>query len=136
MPILNLPDTIEIPFETLTNEQRKAIHTVMTGKGLRNPLLDKINQCRDAINVEKGIIQGFSLDLPLDPDGGPCQTCPISSCPGLLVQQRAEIQYQLELLLYWLDVLELHTDKVSGANVAYIDTFFQRLSALVIIPVQ
>ncbi len=42
MPILSLPDTIEIPFETLTNEQRKTIHTVMSGNGLVNPLKDKI----------------------------------------------------------------------------------------------
>ena len=127
MPILNLPDTIEIPFDSLTNEQRNAIHTVMTGKGLDNPLSDKIDKCRAAVRKELRIIRGYELSTPAE-EGGDCPTCPLSECPLLIQQQRVEIAYQLELLIYWLDALELHTDKLSGSKVEFIDNFFQRLS--------
>ena len=122
MPIFNLPETVEIPFDSLTNEQRAAIHTVMSGDGLINPLSDKIQKCRDAIRHELTILGGFQLQVPPGGAGeGGCVECPISGCPALIGQQRVEITYQLELLLYWLDVLELHTDKLSGSKVEYID---------------
>lgn len=127
MPILNLPDTIEIPFDSLTNEQRSAIHTVMTGKGLINPLTDKILKCKSAVRKELEIFRGFALATPPE-GGGDCPTCPLTECPQLIQQQRVELAYQLELLIYWLDVLEGHTDKLSGSKVEFIDTFFQRLS--------
>jgi hypothetical protein len=127
MPILNLPDTIEIPFDSLTNEQRSAIHTVMTGKGLINPLTDKIRKCRSAVRKELEIMRGFTLASP-PPQGGDCPTCPLTECSQLIQQQRVEVAYQLELLLYWLDAFEIHTDKLSGSKVEFIDTFFQRLS--------
>ena len=126
MPIFNLPETVQIPFDALSNEQRAAIHTVMSGDGLVNPLSDKIQKCREAIRHEINIFNGFQLAVA--DDGGGCVECPISGCPTLIGQQRVEIMYQLELLLYWLDVLELHTDKLSGSSVEYIDNFFQRLS--------
>ena len=128
MPILNLPETIQIPFDSLTNEQRTAIHTVMSGDGLINPLANKIQKCRDAIRHELTILNGFALTVPPDGDGSGCIECPVSGCPSLIGQQRVEIVYQLELLLYWLDVLEIHCDKLSGSSVDHIDSFFQRLS--------
>ena len=44
MPIFNLPETVQIPFDALSNEQRAAIHTVMSGDGLVNPLSNKIQK--------------------------------------------------------------------------------------------
>ena len=126
MPILNLPKTVQIPFETLTNEQRNAIHTVMTGKGLQNPLREKIQLCRDAINKEIALFQGADLG---EPGGGECPSCGNTDCPSVTPQNGIDIIYQLRLLIFWLDALEVHTDKLSGSKVDYIDAFFQRLSA-------
>ena len=112
MPILSLPDTIEIPFETLTNEQRKTIHTVMSGNGLVNPLKDKIIKCNAACDKEIEHLE--SLELGVD--------CNISE------QNRTDIKYTLNLIKFSLDVFENHTDVISGSAPEFIDDFFQRLS--------
>ena len=112
MPILNLPDTIEIPFETLTNEQRNTIHTVMTGNGLINPLKNKIIKCTNLCEIELEKINTMEIG----------DECPITE------QNRVDIAYAINLIKFSLDVFEKHTDVISGSSVDHIDDFFQRLS--------
>ena len=40
MPILNIPEHIDIDFTALNNEQRATIKLIMEGDGLQNPLYD------------------------------------------------------------------------------------------------
>ena len=110
MPILNLPDTIEIPFESLTNEQRELIHTVMTGTGLQNPLSSKIDSAIEHCDREISIIESFGNE------------CMVSD------QQKQDIVYLLGLLKFNLDIFKKHTNEISGSNINSIDVFFQRLS--------
>ena len=105
---------IEIPFDMLTNEQREAVYLVMTGEGFQNPQAPKIKEAKKIVEEEHAKILALEIH-PFDQS-------------RITEQQIIELDYWLTLIKYWLDVLKLHTDKLSGVESEYVGDLVQRLS--------
>ena len=109
-----VPDNIEIPFDELTNEQREAIYLIMSGTGFENPQAKNIENARILVLEEQQKIQEIDI-IPF------YQT-------RITSQQIHEMNYLLGEILFWLDALKLHTDKISGVKSEYVGDLVQRLS--------
>ena len=63
-----IPETVDIPFDTLTNEQRDAIVLIMTEKGFQNPLTNIIDRALNLCDIEiQKLISYYPLPFVDDP---------------------------------------------------------------------
>jgi len=105
---------VTIPFDMLTNEQREAIYLIMTGDGFRNPLKEKIIKAREIVVNEINLVSNIQIH-------------PYSQTL-LTEQQITLVKYHLNIIVFWLNALELHSDKLSGTESEYVGDMMQRLS--------
>jgi len=57
MPEFSFPETIDIPFDTLTAQQRLSIKLLMEGAGLQNPQKEKIDKTKELVDEEKTLVE-------------------------------------------------------------------------------
>ena len=105
---------ITIPFDLLSNEQREAIYLIMTGDGFRNPLKEKIIKAKEIVVNEINLVSNIQIH-------------PYSQTL-LTEQQLTLVDYHLNLIVFWLNALEIHSDKLSGNESEYVGDMMQRLS--------
>ena len=120
----NIPvdETIEVPFDSLTNEQRDAINFVATGKGLKNPVQPILDEVFSLVETERERIAELTAQSPDGcVDGIATTECPVG-CQCLI-----ELDFLLDVLKYELDLVQIHTDKISGVGTNSTE-FFERLS--------
>jgi hypothetical protein len=53
MPIIDISETFDIPYDSLSNEQRLAIKLLMEGKALKNPVEKKVKKTTSLVEEEK-----------------------------------------------------------------------------------
>ena len=133
MPILNLPETIDIDTDSLTNEQRAAIKVLMDGRGLYNPIDKKIEKCFLVIAKEKAEINYWNNVFDTDGNVLPEYVVDVTN------EQKQDLLYLLGVMELALQELKLHSDKLTGSPIedeatgesrpAYISEFYERLSA-------
>ena len=110
MPILNIPEHIDIDFTALTNEQRQTIKLIMEGDGLQNPLAIKIQECIDACNIEITAIENFNVNEV-----------------GITEQQKTDLLFLLGALIIAFEQLSIFTDRISGSSRETLTEFVERL---------
>nr|MBC8555991.1 hypothetical protein [Candidatus Brocadiales bacterium] len=111
MPILNIPEHIEVEYDTISNEQRAALKLIMDGDGLYNPLAKKINECVDILNKEIELVEEISIIVN-----------------NITQQEKTDILYLMTSLIIAFEDLKIHTDKITGTSEDTLSEFFQRLS--------
>ncbi len=122
MANIPLDKTIEIPIESLTNEQRDIINFIATGNGLKNPLQPELDKIFEIIATEKRAISALVQAAPNNcVEGVASANCPVG-CQCLI-----EVDFLLDTLKYEYDLVQLHTDQISGVK-SNTEDFFSRLS--------
>ena len=53
MPKIDISETFDIPYDSLSNEQRLAIKLLMEGNALKNPVEEKVKKTKVAVDEEK-----------------------------------------------------------------------------------
>ncbi len=107
MPEFSFPETIDIPFDTLTAQQRLSIKLLMEGAGLQNPQKEKIDKTKELVDEEKTLVEDIE---------------------ELTEQQKSDILILLDKLQVSLEEFGIHTDKISGVGDGDLTEFFDRLS--------
>ena len=120
------PSSTEIPENAITNAERRAALVVLEGKALKNParkLIDNAKRCvTHQIAEFEELRDGISAGTPNEVPG--CY-----SCAGIPLQCTIEAISLLNDIMYELDLIDIHTDRITGANPETVDEFFQRFSA-------
>ena len=120
------PTTVNIPENTISNAERRAAFVVLEGKALKNParnLIDAAKRCvSHQISEFEELRDGISAGTPNEVPG-------CFSCAGIPLQCTIEAISLLNDIMYELDLIDIHTDRITGANPETIDEFFQRFSA-------
>jgi len=111
MPILNIPEYIEVEYDSISNEQRAALKLIMDGDGLYNPLTNKINESIDICNKEIEKLEALDIFHY-----------------NITQQEQTDILYLLEALNIAFEDLKIHTDRITGNAEGTLTEFFQRLS--------
>ena len=112
MPKIELPDTIKIPFESLSNEQRLGVKLLMEGRALQNPLAQRIKESKEKCEKEISIMEAES-----------------ATSLGITDNERNDVLYLLGTLNILLDNFTSHSDNLSGSSSSGIITdFYERIS--------
>ena len=113
-----------IPEDGISNFQREAAYLLVTGKGLKNPLLNRIQRAKRCIEIQ---IAEFDLIIEVIESG-------IESANGCLqcgdfpYQCALDVKSKLEELMFEVELLEIHTNRISGSEVNRVDEFLSRLT--------
>jgi len=113
-----------IPEDGISNFQREAAYILVTGKGLKNPLINRIERAKGCIQRQ---IDEFDLIIEVIESG-------IESANGCLqcgdfpYQCALDVKSKLEELLFEVELLEIHTNRISGSEVNRVDEFLSRLT--------
>lgn len=122
MANIPLDETIEIPIESLTNEQRDVVNFIAMGNGFKNPVQPFLDRVFQLIETEKTRIAQLTAESP----DGCVEGIATASCP-VGCQCLIELDFLFDTLKYELDLVQLHTNKISGVEADTSD-FFTRLS--------
>ena len=107
MPIIDISETFDIPYDSLSNEQRLAIKLLMEGKALKNPVEKKVKKTTSLVEEEKKKVE---------------------EAEGLNEQHKSDILLLLDQLQDKLETFGTHTDKISGSSGNDLTEFFERIS--------
>ena len=107
MPKIDISETFDIPYDSLSNEQRLAIKLLMEGNALKNPVEEKVKKTKVAVEEEKKNVEEVE---------------------GLNEQHKSDILTLLDQLQDKLETFGVHTDKISGASGNDLTKFFERIS--------
>ena len=122
MAQIPLDETIEIPIDSLTNEQRDIVNFIAMGNGFKNPVQTELDKVFQLVEGEK---EALARLISQSPDG--CvEGIATSACP-VPCQCLVELDFLFDTLKYELDLVQLHTNKISGVEADTSD-FFTRLS--------
>ena len=117
-------EDITIPEDNISNFQREAAYLLVTGKGLKNPLANKIERARGCVQRQ---IDEFQLIIDTIESGfQSAEGC--YQCGDFPLQCAIEVKANLEELMFEIDLLEIHTNRVSGADQNRVDEFLSRLT--------
>ena len=117
-------EDITIPEDNISNFQREAAYLLVTGKGLKNPLANKIERARGCVQRQ---IDEFQLIIDTIESGiQSAEGC--YQCGDFPLQCAIEVKAKLEELMFEIDLLEIHTNRVSGADQNRVDEFLSRLT--------
>ena len=117
-------EDIIIPEDNISNFQREAAYLLVTGKGLKNPLATKIERARGCVQRQ---IDEFQLIIDTIESGiQSAEGC--YQCGDFPLQCAIEVKAKLEELMFEIDLLEIHTNRVSGADQNRVDEFLSRLT--------